>query len=194
MPNFPVEVLWCANARQGNGNGWTFPPAVEKLLLRECAGATVLHPFGGRARFGIRMDIDPIVRPHVIADAWMPPFGRDSFDVVVLDPPYAHINANVKMALLRIYAWIAREQIVWFHTQWIGTFGGIAPIKSYLVRVGDHCHVRALQFFRPREPKKPVPFPFSRGPGIKYNRWIAGEMPLPFPEASAAQSKGKIPA
>jgi tRNA1(Val) A37 N6-methylase TrmN6 len=39
------------------------------------------------------MDIDPIVEPDIVADAWAPPFGKDSFDVVILDPPYNHINA-----------------------------------------------------------------------------------------------------
>jgi hypothetical protein len=66
---FPVEVLWCANASKGRSNRWSFPPAVEKLLRRECEGKRVLHPFGGRAKFGVRMDIDALVRPDVIADA-----------------------------------------------------------------------------------------------------------------------------
>lgn len=177
---FPVDVLWCANSGKGRSNRWSFPPNVEKLLRSECAGKRVLHPFGGRARFGVRMDIDQIVRPDVIADAWAPPFGRDSFDVVILDPPYVHFNAQMKVALFRQYIWIARERVIWFHTQWSSTYSGVRHEKAYLVRVGDNCHVRCLQFFTPRSPKRPPLTRYLRGPGIKYNRWFAGEIPLPF--------------
>jgi hypothetical protein len=169
---FPVDVLWCGNVRQGRKNLWSFPPKVEKFLQAECAGKTVLHPFGGRAKFGVRMDIDPVVRPNVLADAWLPPFGRDSFDVVILDPPYLHINAQVKTALFRHYIWIAREKLIWFHTIWTSTYGGVKQEKAFLVRVGDHCHVRCLQFFIPREPKRPPYTQYVRGPGMKYNRWL----------------------
>jgi hypothetical protein len=104
--------------------------------------------------------------------------------VVILDPPYSHINAQMKVALFRQYMWIARERIIWFHTQWSSTYGGVIHEKAWLVRVGDACHVRCLQFFRPRLPKRPPFTHYRRGPGIKYNRWLAGEMPLPFGEAS----------
>ena len=63
------------------------------------AGRTCCHLFGGRATFGTRIDIDPIVRPHVIADAWMPPFAMNAFDVVILDPPYVGINQQMKDTL-----------------------------------------------------------------------------------------------
>jgi hypothetical protein len=101
--------------------------------------------------------------------------------VVILDPPYVHFNAQMRMSLFRNYLWIARESVVWFHTQWSSTWSAVRPEKSYLVRVGDNCHVRALQFFRPREPKSPPTTHYLRGPGMKYNKWFAGEMRLPFP-------------
>ncbi len=184
---FPVEVLWCPNARMGRSNLWSFPPAVNKFLQAECKGKTVLHPFGGRSQFGVRMDIDPTVRPDVVADAWLPPFGRDSFDVVILDPPYLALNAQVKTALFRHYIWIARERLIWFHTIWASTYGGVRTEKAYLVRVGDHCQVRCLQFFTVREPKLPPYEFYVRGPGMKYNRWMMQPHSLPFsePEASA---------
>jgi hypothetical protein len=62
MPSVPVEVLWCSNNRQGRSNGWSFPPKVERTLRRMTEGKRVLQLFGGRSRWGVRMDIDPIVR------------------------------------------------------------------------------------------------------------------------------------
>src|SRR5688572_21940238 len=93
-------TLWCSNQRQGSSNRWSFPPAVDRLLRSATDGRTVLHLFGGLARFGTRIDIDRGTRPNVIADAWMPPFRRDSFDVVILDPPYYGINQQMKSLLL----------------------------------------------------------------------------------------------
>jgi hypothetical protein len=101
QPAARPETLWCPNVRQGASNRWSFPPAVEKLLRTITAGKSVLQLFGGLARFGVKLDIDRETRPHVIGDAWMPPFRKDAFDVVILDPPYAGINQKMKQALIR---------------------------------------------------------------------------------------------
>ncbi len=128
--SYPVEVLWCANPKGRGGAGykeplgWKFPRAVEKRLIEDCTGS-VLHLFGGRSSFGTRIDIDPVVKPHVLADAWLPPFAAESFDVVVLDPPYVRLNSQEKNALFRAAAFVARERVIWFHTLWAiqRTFG-----------------------------------------------------------------------
>lgn len=141
------------------------------------------HPFGGRAKFGRRGDIDPSVAPDVIADAWLPPFICDAFDVVILDPPYVHINCQMKNHLLRAAAFIAKRRVIWFHTQWIASSGGqtTALERSWLVRVGDSCAVRCLQVFEVKYGAKVKPRPhFNRGPAIKYNRWLAQPERLPF--------------
>lgn len=182
----PVEVLWCPNpsgarvtvARGGaRRTGWSFPRAVERRLIEDCAGKTVLHLFGGQSRFGTRLDVDPATRPHVIGDAWLPPFRRDSFDVVILDPPYIHLSAQMKNGLLRAAAWVARERVVWFSTLWMSASAGLSTEASWLVRVGDNCHCRCLQYFRVREKREPVRF-FTRGPAMKYNRWLTDQRQL----------------
>ena len=40
----------------------------------------------------IRADLDPIVKPDVICDLKYPPFRKQSFDVVIMDPPYKYYN------------------------------------------------------------------------------------------------------
>ncbi len=179
-----IDVLWCSNQRRRTGNGWAFPPNVSKLLIEITAGQTVLHLFGGQSTFGTRLDIDSTLKPDVIGDAWLPPFKRDSFDVVILDPPYAGINQQMKMQLLMAAQWIARNSVIWFHTQWIAGNAGLTADRAWLVRVGDSCSVRCIQVFRSGSGKRlPAPF-FTRGPAIKYNRWLGGQAGLPFGGAS----------
>jgi hypothetical protein len=175
----PPEILWCPNTHAGgNANGWRFPNAVRKHLIAEFGDKSVLQLFGGLSTFGVRLDVDPIVRPDVIGDAWLPPFRRDSFGVVILDPPYFHLNAQMKTALFRAAAWIARDYVVWFSTVWQGASGGLRLERSWLVRVGDSCHVRCLQYFTIKDKLGPVA-QFNRGPAMKYNRWLAGQRDLP---------------
>lgn len=167
----------------GRSNRWSFPPNVNKLLKEATAGRTVLHLFGGRSQWGTRIDIDTTTKPHVIADAWLPPFQRDAFQVVILDPPYFGINQQMKQLLIRGAAWIASEHVYWFHTQWVAPDSDMRRERSWLIRVGDSCACRCLIEWRIRNEKKKfpaLPRGFTRGPAIKYNRWLFGNVQLPF--------------
>ncbi len=193
----PIDVLWCGTNRPRKKfgqrkNGWSFPPAVRELLLQECQGSTVLHPFGGNTDFGVRMDIDVNTRPDVVADAYFPPFPRDSFDNVVLDPPYTNVRQQEKMALLWAAAWVARKHVYWFHTTWLTMDLSLPLVHAWLIRVGDMCSVRCLQKFEVREPKH-RPFTmgeFKRGEALKYNRWQLHHPGLPFTDVLPARNTG----
>jgi hypothetical protein len=175
-----TSVLWCSNHRTGGVNGWAFPPAVEKLLLELTAGKRVLQLFGGLSRFGLKLDIDPTTKPHVIADAWLPPFQRDAFDVTIIDPPYVQLNQQMYRALVTNAAYVTRESIIWFHTLWMANGAAGRLEQGWLVRVGDMCSVRCLQLFSvPLEKREPVRY-FDRGPAMRYNRWLHGAVALPF--------------
>lgn len=180
-PSPRPATLWCSNNRQGASNRWSYPPAVEKLLRQLTQGRTVLQLFGGLSRWGTRLDIDPTTRPHVRGDAWLPPFGRDTFDVVILDPPYAGINQQMKQALIRGAAFVAREHVYWFHTNWVAPDISMRRERSWLIRVGDSCACRCLIEWRVVQREKPVPvLNFTRGPALKYRRWLAGNVGLPL--------------
>lgn len=139
---------------------------------------SVLQAFGGQSRFGLRVDIDPIVRPNVIGDAWLLPFKRNSFDAVILDPPYFHLNQTVKRDLLHSAAWVASKYVIWFHTIWIAGDRYCSYERGWLVRVGDTCAVRCLQVFRVSDNKPPPARTFERGPAMRYNRWLSSQIPL----------------
>lgn len=176
-----THVLWCSNQRTQRSNGWAFPPNVEKHLRKLTAGSRVCHLFGGFARWGLRIDIDPLTRPDVRADAWLPPFVENAFDYVILDPPYMGINQQMKQHLLRGAAFIAKKGVIWFHTQWVAGDKGMTLRRAWLVRVGDSCSVWCILVFNvPKGPKAKPRNHFTRGPALKYNRWLRGELRLPF--------------
>ena len=175
-PPAPTEVLWCGvnrpRKKHGNRkNGWSFPPAVRELLLQDLQQKTCVHFFGGVADFGVRLDVDPSTKPDFIGDAWDPPFERDQFDAVILDPPYYSMRQEEKLQLLKAAAWVARDLVIWFHTVWIATDRHLPMEKAYLVRVGNQCAVRCLQYFRPLASKLPPATNATRREGLTYARW-----------------------
>lgn len=183
-----IDVLWCSNPRGTKGPGWSFPRGVEKKLRELTTNKRTLQMFGGQSSWGTKLDIDARTAPHVRGDAWMAPFRRDAFDVVILDPPYFHLNANEKGQLLRQAAFIAKEHVIWFHTIWIYSARSLPIERAWLVRVGDNCAVRCLQVFAVRGLKeRPEPL-FLRGPAMKYNRWLSGQTGLPYGPHPAADA------
>lgn len=71
-----------------------FPLYFEQNLIQLLGyPERILHPFGGMAEFGTRVDLRPEVEPDVIGDAHNLPFEDESFDLVILDPPYSDVEA-----------------------------------------------------------------------------------------------------
>lgn len=73
-----------------------FPLHFEKKLWRLLGEPeSVLHPFGGMAEIGNRVDINPEVNPDFIGDAHNLNFiGDGVYDLVILDPPYDNKQAR----------------------------------------------------------------------------------------------------
>lgn len=186
-----VKALMCKSNPRRAVDGWAFPSTVRDLLIEETEGDSVLHLFGGKATFGTRLDFDEETRPHVVGDAWIPPFAQGSFDCVILDPPYvgdfASMSNQKTRALLAAAAWIARKRVVWFHTVWLHSPARMTLEKAWLVCVGRHCKVRCLQFFKvPDVGRKMEPCKhFKRGPAIRYNRWLHNPRGFAFDVAVA---------
>lgn len=86
----PVETWWLPRppiSRYPGGFPRNFETKLYELLGRP---QSILHPFGGKAEFGTRMDLNPETNPDVVGDAHELPFDDGSFEVVVLDPPYSN--------------------------------------------------------------------------------------------------------
>lgn len=181
-PRPPCEILWCPNVKNADRAiaGWSFPQEVEDKIRELCDGSTILHLFGGHARFGVRLDIDPKTRPHVIGDAWMPPFAMASFETVILDPPYFTMDREMLGQLMAAASYVARSHVIWLHQLWAPSQFGLSLAKAWMVRVGDNHYVRCLQQFRRNTRVMRPPQKFTRGPAIKYNRWLAQPQGLPF--------------
>jgi hypothetical protein len=72
----------------------SFPLHFEKKLIRglgisEDDKNNIFHPFGGKAEFGLRNDLNPAVKSDFMLDAHnLVGIGDNSFDLVIVDPPY----------------------------------------------------------------------------------------------------------
>lgn len=74
-----------------------FPLYFERKLISFLMlqpGSKILHPFGGRAEYGIRIDLEPKTQPDILANAEALPFQDNSFDLVICDPPYTEALAK----------------------------------------------------------------------------------------------------
>jgi len=81
--------------RRSNKYIGSFPQHFEKKVIRLLGfneiedKEKILHPFGGMSEYGIRVDIKPEVNPDFTGDAHDLNFKDESFDLVILDPPYS---------------------------------------------------------------------------------------------------------
>jgi len=97
---------------------WSFPREIERIVMDETGIGSVLHLYGGLARFGTRLDMDPATSPDVVGNALYPPFKCKSFDYVVVDPPYQDLRSHMALPIIIPAACIARKRVFWLHTHW----------------------------------------------------------------------------
>lgn len=180
-------------ACRGYRRTWAFPVEVADLLKRETDGMTVLHLFGGRAGWGLRLDADRATRPDVVGNSFWPPFRCASFDAVICDPPYAMTDSNgAWVQCVGVAGCLARKKVWWFSTDQMGTgFHGLHARRWWAVIVSPRAPLRYLvEMDRLRHPSAchPIPRKGERqfAPALKKYDWRSRMEQDDLPFAGAA--------
>lgn len=143
-----------------------FPLHFERNLVQLLGyPERILHPFGGRAELGVRVDINPAVEPDVVADAHQLPFDDDTFDLVVLDPPYSDEEARDLYGTppLRTSVYTAEAVRVLRPGGWLAVYGDREPRRPprcnhtlrILVVLRPSHRPRVCMVFQKRKPGMP---------------------------------------
>jgi SAM-dependent methyltransferase len=143
----------------------------------------VLHPFGGMAELGTRVDLNGDLAPDVVADAHDLPLEDGSFDCVILDPPYSDEEAQELYASppLEPTRYVAEAVRVLREGGWLVLYGDREPRRPARC---NHAF-RIVIVLRPgHRPRICMVFQ-KRKPGMPHYGTEAGEQALPSVNARA---------
>jgi len=96
FPHTYKRDVWLFGPSSRNGCVGSFPNGFIPRLKKNWWGQKRLWLCSGgfKDRAGTTLDIRPVVRPDVLADAQFLPFKNASFDFVMADPPYSDAEAK----------------------------------------------------------------------------------------------------
>lgn len=127
-------------------------------------GDVILHPFGGLAEYGIRVDVNSDVRPHVVADAHALPFKSDRFAMVIVDPPYSDkLSREIYgTGKLKYYTYVSEAvrvckpggRVVLYHVMMLPRPEGTAYDKRIFLAIRLWHRLRCVNVFRKLHPEE----------------------------------------
>jgi hypothetical protein len=121
----PLETWWLPRPPRSRYPGG-FPLHFEQRIYETLGRPrTLLQPFGGRAELGFRCDLNADLSPDQICDAHELPFGDDTFEAVLLDPPYSDDESRDlygtpklrRSVYTREAVRVARRHVVTYHVR-----------------------------------------------------------------------------
>ncbi len=125
----------------------------------------ILHPFGGRAEIGTRVDLDATLEPDVVGDAHALPFEDGSFDCVILDPPYSDEEARELYDAPPLKPSVYTKEAVRVLREggWLVVYGDREPARPdycnhtlrIMVVLRPHHRPRLCMVFQKRKPGMP---------------------------------------
>lgn len=142
----------------------------------------ILHPFGGRATIGERVDLDPTVEPDHVADAHALPFADGCYDLVVLDPPYSDEEAAELYGTpkLRRSVYMGEAVRVLREGGWLAVYGDREPTRP------TRCNhaLRIVVVLRPQHRPRVCMVFQKRKPGMPHYGTEPGEAAYPLEKAA----------
>ena len=83
--------FWACSRPHGKYTGIWPIGLIERVFELIGKPETILEPFAGTSKLGVSIDLNCNVHPNIVADAQKLPIKDESFDCVLLDPPYSDI-------------------------------------------------------------------------------------------------------
>lgn len=80
--------FWACMRPHGKYTGLWPGGLLERIWALIGKPRTILQPFTGLSKIGVGIDLNSHVRPDIIADAQQLPIKDNSFEAVLMDPPY----------------------------------------------------------------------------------------------------------
>lgn len=137
-----------------------FPLHFEKRLWRLLGKPKkVLHPFGGMAEIGVRVDLNPETNPDYVGDAHDLPFDDGEFDAVICDPPYSNEENEQLYGItkpLKMKEWVNEAErvlkpngfLVLYHDRWLTKPRNCEYWMRIIVLVSQHHRGRICGIFQ----------------------------------------------
>ena len=120
--------------------------------------SNILHLFGGKAKYGIRLDVKSEVAPDVIGDSHYLPFKGDVFDMVVADPPYSNDYSKEMYGTGKLVykKWVAEAVrvckpggfVVVYHLKWVPRPEGTVSHRRIFLAVRVWHHLRYVGIYQ----------------------------------------------
>ena len=80
--------FWACSRPHGKYTGIWPGGLIERVFELVGKPQTILEPFAGTSKLGVGIDLNRNGSPTIVGDAQQLPIRNDSFDMVLLDPPY----------------------------------------------------------------------------------------------------------